>query len=145
MLLQEIKEIKSGRKERHQFALVIAGAAVALGLYLDWRVGFYPLPFIVAIVLLIPVGIDKCFKTDTAIILLPLQRIWMGVAIILGHFVSRIILGLFFFGVFTIVRLLNRFFGKPLLDTAWDKTARESYWIPRNPDDYTPDHSERQF
>ena len=145
MLLQEIKEIKSGRKERHQFAIVITVALLIIGAWLAWKKGIYPAVFIAAAAMLAPVLIDKLFKTDTAIILLPLQKIWMGIAVVLGYFVSRIILGLFFFGVFTTVRALNRFIGKPLLDTVWDKTARDSYWIPRNPDEYTPEHSERQF
>ncbi len=145
MLLQEIKEIKSGRKERHQFAIVIAVALLIIGAWLAWKIGVYPAVFMAAGLMLAPVLIDKVFKTDTAIILLPLQKVWMGIAVVLGYFVSRIILGVFFFGVFTAVRAVNRVIGKPLLDTAWNKTARDSYWIPRDPEDYTPEHSERQF
>lgn len=145
MLLQELKEIKSGRHERHQFGLVIAGALLIVGAWLAWRKGVYPGVFIAAAIIAAPVLIDKLFKTDTAIVLLPFQKVWMGIAVVIGYVVSRIILGLFFFGVFTAIRAMNRFIGKPLLDTAWDKGARDSYWIPRDPGEYTPEHSEKQF
>lgn len=145
MLLHEIRNIKSGRKERHQFAVVIAVALLLVGGFLYWRGHIYALFPILAAVLLAPVAIDKAFKTDTAIILLPLQKAWMAIAVVIGHFVSRIILGLFFFGIFTSVRAINRLVGKPLLDTEWNERDRDSYWIPRDPSEYKPEHSERQF
>lgn len=145
MLLQELKEIKSGRHERHQFGLVIAAAALLFGGVLAWRKGVYPGFFIVAFICLAPVAFDKLFKTDTAIILWPFQKVWMGIAVVLGSIMSRIILGLFFFGVFSVVRVLNDCFGKPLLDRAWAPGAKSSYWIHRAPGAYTPERSEKQY
>ena len=145
MLLKEIRAIKSGRKERHQFGLLIGAVALAAGCLLAWRKGVHPELFAIAAICLIPVAIDKVFKTDMAIALLPFQKVWMGLAVVLGFIMSRIILGVFFFGAFTTVRLLNGFFGKALLDTAWDKKARDSYWIPRDAGEYSPEQSERQF
>lgn len=145
MLLHEIRAIKSTRRERHQFALVIACAALLVGALLAWKKGVYPGIFIAALVIVLPVLIDTIFKTDTAIVLLPFQKVWMAIAVVLGFFMSRLILGIFFFGVFTTVRAVNRLIGKPLLDTTWDKAAKDSYWIKRDPTDYTPKHSERQF
>ncbi len=145
MLIQEIRAIKSSRHERHQFAIVIACALLLAGGILAWRKGVYPGIFIAAFVILAPVAMDNLFKTDTAIILLPFQRVWMAIAVVLGFFMSRIILGVFFFGVFTAVRAANSLFGKPLLDVAWDKSARDSYWIARAPAEYTPERSERQY
>lgn len=145
MLVKEILEIKSTRRERHQFGIVIAVAVLLVGGFLYWRGYFHAAFPIAAAVLLAPVLIDKLFQTDTAIILLPFQKVWMAIAVVLGYFVSRFILGVFFYGVFTTVRAVNRVVGKPLLDTEWDKKARDSYWIPRDADEYTPEHSERQY
>ena len=145
MLLQELREIKSGRHERHQFGVVIACAALIVGGILAWRKGIYPGFFIVAFLCLAPVLVDKAFKTDTSIILLPFQKVWMAIAVVMGSIMSRIILGLFFFGVFTSVRGLNDLFGKPLLDTAWAPGAKSSYWIHRERGDYTPERSEKQY
>ena len=145
MLLQELKEIKSGRHERHQFGLVIAAAALLVGFFLAWRKGIYPGFFIVALMCLTPVTVDKIFKTDTAIILWPFQKVWMGIAVVMGSIMSRIILGLFFFGVFTAVRGLNDLFGKPLLDRAWAPGTKSSYWIRRELGAYAPERSEKQY
>ena len=101
--------------------------------------------FLLALACLAPVAVDKIFKTDTAILLWPFQKVWMGIAVVLGTVMSCIILGLFFFGVFTAVRGLNGLFGKPLLDTAWAPGTTESYWIRRERGAYTPDRSEKQY
>jgi hypothetical protein len=145
MLINELRQIKSGRKQRHEFGLVIAGALLAFGAFLAWHKGFHPALFIAAAIVAAPVLLDKLLNTDTAIILLPLQKLWMGIAVIMGFIMSRIILGILFFGIFTTIRAINGITGKPLLDTAWKDPARTSYWIPRKPDEYTPEHSERQF
>jgi len=145
MLFQELKEIKSGRHERHQFGLVIACAALLVGGLLAWRKGIYPGFFSIALFCLAPVVVDKVFKTDVAIILWPFQKVWMGIAVVMGAIMSRIILGFFFFGVFTVVRLLNDWFAKPLLDTKWEPGADESYWIHRSRGTYTPERSEKQY
>lgn len=145
MLLQELKEIQSGRRERHQFALVIAAALLIIAALLAWRIAFYPALAIAAAALLAPVAIDKIFNTDTAIVLLPLQKIWMGIAVVLGFFISRFILALFFFGIFTAVRALNTILGKPLLDTTWKDPARTTCWIKRDPTPTAPENTERQY
>lgn len=145
MFLQEIREIKSGRHERHQFGLVMAVAAFLIGGVLWWRSGFYPLVFITGLVFLVPVLFDKLFKTDISIALLPLQRIWMAFAVVMGTIMSTLFLALFFYCVFTVVRGLNSFFGKPLLDVAWEPGARESYWIRRDTDGYDATQSEKQY
>lgn len=145
MLLEELKEIKSGRHERHQFGLVIAGALLLFGALISWRVSFQPIYFVLAFLFIAPVAVDKIFKTDTAILLWPLQKVWMGIAVVIGSVMSQIILGLFFFGVFTTVRWLNDRFGKPLLDTAWNPGASSSYWIHREREAYKPERSEKQY
>jgi hypothetical protein len=145
MLLQELKEIKSGRRERHQFGMVIACAALLVGSFLAWRKGIYPGFFVAAFLCLAPVAVDKIFKTDTAVVLWPFQKVWMAIAVVMGAIMSRIILGLFFFGVFTTVRCLNTLFGKPLLDTAWAPGAKSSYWIHRERGACTPERCEKQY
>ena len=145
MFLQEIREIKSGRHERHQFGIVMAVAAFLIGGVLWWRSGFYPVVFITGLVFLVPVLFDKLFKTDISIALLPLQKVWMAFAVVMGTIMSTLFLALFFYGVFTVVRGLNSFFGKPLLDVAWEPGVRESYWIRRDSGGYDATQSEKQY
>ncbi|MBX3179801.1 MAG: hypothetical protein KF886_20800 [Candidatus Hydrogenedentes bacterium] len=144
MLLQDLREIKSSKKELRDFAIVIAVALMLIGGYLAWRGHFYAAFPIAAALLLAPVLFDALFKTNTAAVLIPLQKTWMAIAILLGHVISRIILGLFFFGVFTAIRALNTIIGKPLLDTAW-KGDRETYWIKRDAAPNPPERAERQY
>lgn len=145
MIIEELKQIKSGRHERHQFGIVMAVAAFLLGAFLFWRKGLYPEIFLAGIILVAPVLIDKLFKTDTAIVLLPIQKVWMAFAVVMGTIMSTLILAFFFYGVFTTVRTLNGLFGKALLDTNWAPGQRESYWIRRDGDPYEPARSEKQY
>ncbi len=145
MFLQEIREIKSGRHERHQFGIVMAVATFLIGGFLWWRSGFYPAVFLIGLVFLAPVLFDKLFKTDVSIALLPLQKVWMAFAVVMGTIMSTLFLALFFFSVFTTVRGVNGIVGKPLLDTSWAPGARDSYWIKRDSDGYDATQSEKQY
>jgi hypothetical protein len=58
-------------------------------------------------------------------------RVWMGVAVVLGYFMSRIILSLLFYLVVTPIGLAMKLMGKDVLNEKWDRKA-ESYWIKRD-------------
>ncbi len=60
-----------------------------------------------------------------------LYRLWMGLAFILGWFVSRIILIFLFYTVLTLLGVLARLFGKKFMDTKRELQA-ETYWKPVN-------------
>jgi predicted membrane metal-binding protein len=62
-------------------------------------------------------------------ILSPLNKIWFKFGILLGKFVSPIVMGIVFFGVVTPTALIMKIFGKNLLGLK--KTNKESYWIER--------------
>ena len=67
------------------------------------------------------------FKSD---FLLPLNKLWMRFGFLLGMIVSPIVLGIIFFGIFTPVALLMRFFGRDELRL---KCAKETnHWISRS-------------
>jgi len=57
-------------------------------------------------------------------------KIWMGLALVLGFFMSRFILCILYYFVLTPIGVIMRLFGKDLLDQRWDKEA-QSYWIKR--------------
>jgi hypothetical protein len=75
-------------------------------------------------------------------ILRPAQKVWMTFAFALGWIMSRLILTVFFFAIFTPTGLLMRLFG-------WDplqlRTKSESYWIPRTGGPRKPEDYERLF
>ncbi|MGE5315294.1 MAG: SxtJ family membrane protein [Acidobacteriota bacterium] len=54
--------------------------------------------------------------------------VWMGMAFVLGWFVSRLVLAVFFFLIITPVAFAARMAGKKFLDTEFGKGA-STYWI----------------
>ena len=64
-------------------------------------------------------------------ILTPLNKIWFKFGILLGNFISPIIMGLVFFIVITPTAFLMRAFGKDLLNLK--KNNKKSYWIEKSP------------
>ena len=63
-------------------------------------------------------------------ILLPLNKLWMKIGILLGMIVSPIIMGLIFFGIFTPIAFFMRLFGRDELRLRFKK--KETHWISRN-------------
>ena len=60
-------------------------------------------------------------------ILTPLNKLWFKFAILLGSFVSPIVMGLVFFLVVTPTGIIMRIFGKNLLNLK--RNNKKSYWI----------------
>ena len=63
-------------------------------------------------------------------VLSPLNKIWFKFGILLGNFISPIIMGLVFFAVVTPTAFLLRVFGKDLLNLK--KNNKKSYWIEKS-------------
>jgi hypothetical protein len=74
----------------------------------------------------------------------PLYTRWMKATHGIGTVVTGIILSVMFYGVFGIAGLILRFMRKDLLDRNWDPAAA-SYWIPKEPAAFDPEHYTRQF
>ena len=64
-------------------------------------------------------------------VLSPLNKIWFKFGILLGNFISPIIMGLVFFMVVTPTSFIMRAFGKDLLNLK--KNNNKSYWIEKSP------------
>ncbi|WP_415284022.1 SxtJ family membrane protein [Candidatus Pelagibacter sp. Uisw_130] len=64
-------------------------------------------------------------------LLSPLNKIWFKFGIMLGNFISPIVMGLVFFIVVTPTSLIMRVFGKDLLNLK--KNNKKSYWIEKTP------------
>ena len=70
--------------------------------------------------------------------------VWMSVAVVMGFFVSRLILSLFYFIIFTPVGIVTHLFGKDLLKEKWNTNVR-SYWVTRERKPYDPKSAEHQY
>ena len=60
-------------------------------------------------------------------ILKPLNRLWFKFGLLLGKFISPIIMGIIFFIVVTPIGIIMRLFKKDLLNLKFNK--KETYWI----------------
>ena len=60
-------------------------------------------------------------------ILTPLNRLWFKFGLLLGKFISPLIMGIIFFVVVTPIGIIMRLLKKDLLNLEYNK--KESYWI----------------
>ena len=60
-------------------------------------------------------------------ILTPLNRLWFKFGLLLGKFISPLIMGIIFFIVVTPIGIIMRLFKKDLLNLKFNK--KETYWI----------------
>ena len=63
-------------------------------------------------------------------ILTPLNKIWFRFGILLGRFVSPVVMGVVFFLVVTPISLLMKLFGKDVLNLK--RNNSKSYWIEKS-------------
>ena len=122
----------SDKTEWKKFAIgvaIILSVVATVQWYLD--VTIYPYVFISAfIILLLGLLIPVVIK--------PLFIVFSYLGFVLGWIMTRVILSLLFYLVFTPISLILKLTGKHLLDTSIAKN-QESYWIDR------PDEQEIDF
>ena len=138
MIIDEIRGIKSGKKDLRNFGLVMCVALALLGGLFLWRGRpLYPYFFFLS-------GFFLVTGLGLPVILKPLHKAWMTLAILLGWVVSRLILSILFFVILTPLRLISLIFGKRFLELRIDKGS-PSYWNIR--DDKKPDPAdyEKQY
>ncbi|MCK4463958.1 MAG: hypothetical protein KAU58_06570 [Candidatus Omnitrophica bacterium] len=120
-MFEEIRDIKSGKNQLREFGLTIGIILGILGAIALWR----GKP--ICLHLLVAAGIFIGFGLGFPKVLKPIHKIWMSFSIIIGFFVSRLILSALFYAVLTPIGLVMRIFGKDILDQRIDKN-KHSYW-----------------
>ena len=136
-MIAEIKNIKSEKSDLRKFGITIGVILLVISGILLWKEKE-------SFQIFLAIGITLFF-TAIAIpsVLKPVYWIWMIFAIILGWFMTRVILSLLFYVVFTSIGLTLRFFGKQYLELQWDK-SKESYWNFRT-NEQQKENYEKQF
>ena len=123
-MIDDLKKIKSGSKELKEFGVVVGAVFIVLGdlaLMRGRTIAPYLLGFGAALFFL---GVFR------PAVLKPLQKAWMALAVVIGFFMSRLILSLLFYAVITPIGLMMKIFGKDILDERIDM-SKASYWHPR--------------
>lgn len=124
MILQEIKQLKTGPRELRKFGLLVGGVLGALGLTVLARGrGYYPYLLAPGLALL---ALGAAWPRALKHVYVG----WMSLAIVLGFVVSNVILTFFFFLVITPMGCLARLFGRDFLRFELHRGA-QSYWIAR--------------
>ena len=137
-MFEEIKNIKSEKSDLRNFGIIVGIILLLISGFLFWKEKE-------SFQIFLAIGITL-FLTAIAIpfVLKPVYWIWMIFAVILGWFMTRVILSLLFYVVFTSIGLTLRFFGKQFLELRWDK-SKESYWNFRTNDHLQNENYEKQF
>lgn len=138
MVLDELKSIKSGSAELKKFGIVVGTVIVLIATFLLWREKSSYLYFYIVAAALILLGMLA------PKILLPLQKAWMGLSVIMGFCMARVILFMIFYIVITPIGLAARLLRKDFLNLKMEKTA-ESYWIERDRTKFDRASVENQF
>ena len=121
-VIKDLFDISSTEKDLRRFAEVMAGicAVVAIWSLVKHTTAIWPWA--------IASGTLVAIRFAWPRMLLPFQKVWMGVSVIVGWLVSRTILIIFFYCGVTLIGLLGRIFRKQFL--ALDlKGPRKTYWI----------------
>jgi len=124
MLKEEFKHIGETKKDLRKFGLTVGGVLLAIGGVLF----YFEKPS--AIYFSVIGGLLIFFGAFFPMILKPLNRIWMSLAIILGFIMSRVILTILFYLVLTPIALLAKIVGKKFITLKYDKSAN-TYWEKR--------------
>ena len=137
-MFEEIKNIKSEKRDLRSFGVTVGIILLIISGVLFWKE-------MESFQIFLAIGITL-FLTAIAIpaVLKPVYWIWMIFANILGWFMTRVILSLLFYVVFTSIGLTLRFFGKQFLELRLDK-SKESYWNYRTNKNTQIANYEKQF
>ncbi|MHA2039085.1 MAG: SxtJ family membrane protein [Promethearchaeota archaeon] len=138
MLLEEIKNIKSEKRDLRNFGITFGVILGILAGALWWKgKDTYTIFAILSLAFFF-------FGLALPALLRPLQKVWMMFAVVLGWFMTRLILSILFYVVFTFIGGGSRLFGKKFIDMKIDNSS-ESYWKYRKPASFNKHGYEKQF
>jgi len=138
MLKEDFKNIRETKKDLRKFGLTVGGVLLIISALLFFFEKSSAIYFVISGGLLFVSGIA------VPIILKQLNKIWMGLAIVLGFFMSRIILTILFYIVLTPISLIAKLVSKQFMTLKYDRSAK-TYWEKRNIIQKKQIDYERQF
>jgi hypothetical protein len=138
MLKEEIKNIKEEETDLRKFGLTVGTVFFLTSVVLYFFAKNYFVYFAGAGILLLLLGLIL------PNVLRPLNKIWMTLAIVLGWFMSRVILFILYYVIITPIGFFLKLIGKDFLHRKIDKTS-QSYWEIREKKITEQIDYERQF
>jgi len=138
MIRDEIKSIKTTTPEVRKFGLTIGVFLLLIAGFLFWKQK-PDFPYFAYVG-----GGLALLGLIAPIFLKPIYKIWMSFAVVMGFIMTRVILTIVYFGLFTPMALAAKLFGKDLLNKRWDKNAA-TYWEKRPATTFDPKSAENMF
>ena len=136
-MIEEIKNIKSNKKELRSFGIIVGSILTIIAGILFYKENPLCDMFFYFGAIFIVLGI---FLYQ---ILKPFYIIWMTFAVIIGWFMTRLILSILFYSIMLIIAIIAKIVGKDFLYL--QSNNNESYWNLRDKDqEYNQDY-EKQF
>ncbi len=142
VLWQEIKEVDTSKKALRSFGWVVGGVLLVIAAVVWWRNDFvlttaaYVLGSLGAALVVLGLAVPVVLK--------PVYRVWMALAVVLGFIMTRVILSVVYYLVMTPIGLAMRLFGKDPMHRRIDPDAT-SYWIEKSYDDESPERLEKYY
>ena len=142
LLWQEIKEVDTSKKALRSFGWVVGGVLLVIAAVVWWRNDF---AVTTAVSVLGGIGGALVVLGLTApVVLKPVYRVWMALAVVMGFIMTRVILSVVYCLVMTPIGLAMRLFGKDPMHRRIDPEA-SSYWIEKSYDEESPDRLEKYY
>ena len=137
-MIEEIKNIKQSQRDLCNFGLTMGIVLGVIGTVLFIKTSsLYPWFWAIG-------GLFIFLGLVFPLLLKPLYWPWMIFAVILGWFMTRLILALLFYLVVTPIGIITRILGKLSIEISWKQKA-DSYWSPMHTDGDTPADREKQY
>jgi hypothetical protein len=128
VIAAEIRALDTSPRALRSFGLVVGGVFAGIAAVIAWRNGWMLTPWSVG--LGGPGLVLILFGLAAPTLLHPVYKVWMGLAVVLGFVMTRVILTLVFVGLVIPIGLVLRLVGKDLLRLKLDASA-DSYWLPK--------------
>ncbi|MDP2303056.1 MAG: SxtJ family membrane protein [Ignavibacteria bacterium] len=138
MIIEEIKNIDNSKPALKKFGITIGIVLFVIAGLLFYNNNSVYIYWGIASLILIASGLIF------PILLKPLNFIWMSFAVVLGFFMTRVILGILFYIIITPIGLIAKLFGKDFIDKRISK-EKVSYWNYREQKEFSKEIYERQF
>lgn len=138
MLREEIESFEATKPALRKFGLAFGAVLLLIASILVWKEQAAFPYFVVAGIIFTALGLA------IPILLRPVYKVWMSFAVVIGFIMTRVILTVIFYGLFTPISLVARLFGKDWLEEHWDENAK-TYWVKRPAASLDPTSAENMF
>ena len=142
VLWQEIKAVDTSKKALRSFGWVVGGVVLIIAAVVFWRNDWTLTT--AAYVLGGIGGALVVLGLTVPVVLKPIYRVWMALAVVLGFIMTRVILSIVYYFIMTPIGLIMRLVGKDPMHCRLDAKAT-SYWIEKSYDDDSPERLEKYY